>query len=78
MIAQIISLLSTGLTLWNNIEKNKYTDKLLELKTKYYEEENKPEDQRSDAVMDNIIFELKILSDSFITSVNQTPVGPAQ
>lgn len=77
MIAQIISLLSTGLTLWNNIEKNKYTDKLLELKTKYYEEENKPEDKRSDAVMDNIIFELKILSDSFITSVNQTPVGPS-
>lgn len=73
MILQIISLLSTGLTLWNNIEKNKYTDKLMELKTKYYEEANKPEDQRSDAVMDNLMFELKVLSDSFVTSVNSTP-----
>lgn len=69
MILQIISLLSAGLTLWGDKEKNKYIDKLIELKKKYYEESNKLETERDDAVMDNILFELKILSDSFVTSV---------
>ncbi len=69
MILQIISLLSAGLTLWSDKEKNKYIDKLIELKKKYYEESNKLEADRDDAVMDNILFELKILSDSFVTSV---------
>lgn len=69
MILQLISLLSAGLTLWSDKEKNKYIDKLIELKKKYYEESNKPEAERDDAVMDNILWELKVLSDNFVSSV---------
>lgn len=69
MIGSIISLLGAGLSLWNVKEKTKYQDKFLELKRRIYEVENMPDESRSDAELDNLYFELKILADSFASQV---------
>jgi hypothetical protein len=65
MTESIIKLLEVGLSLWLSKEKTKYQDKFLKLKREYYEEFNKDPAVRSDAVLDNVRFELRILADSF-------------
>lgn len=68
MLELFLKVFAAGLELWDDKEKHKYIDRLLELKKEYYNEFNKPDDQRSDAVLDNITFELRILGDSFASS----------
>lgn len=72
MIETILTILSAGLQLWSSKEKTKYQDKLMALRKGYYEEYNKPEDQRSDAVLDNIEFELRILGTAFASNVRES------
>jgi hypothetical protein len=69
MIEAFLSVLAAGLSLWDHEEKTKYRDKYLELRKKWYEEFNKPEDIRSDAVLDNIELELRLIGEAFSTSV---------
>ena len=61
----IIGLLKTGLELWNQKESGKYLDRLIKLEKDFYKEYNKRDKDRSDAVLDNIRFELRILSVAF-------------
>ncbi len=68
MIELIFKVLDTGLSLWLSMEKSKYVDKLMSLKKDYYLELNKPINDRSDAVLDNIEFELRILGLAFSSS----------
>lgn len=65
MFTLILSLLDTGLKLWLSREKTKYIDKKIELEKAYYAEFNKPMSERSDAVLDNLTFELKVLAIAF-------------
>lgn len=65
MFSIILSLLDTGLKLWLSKEKTKYVDKKLELEKAYYLEYNKPLEERSDAVLDNLEFELRSLAIAF-------------
>lgn len=67
----IMKVLEQGLLLWNTSESNKYLDKLIKLKKGWYEEYNKPLDERSDVKLDTIELQLKILCQSFI----QAPKG---
>jgi len=69
MIEALIEALSAGLGLWKSKESRKYLDKLLRLERKYYEAINKPESEFDDAVVDNIAFELRIISKAFNSSV---------
>ena len=69
MIETILGVLTAAFTLWDDILKDKYVGKLVSLKEQYYAEFNKPADQRSDAVLDNIEFELRVLANSFAASV---------
>lgn len=66
MIGTIISLLAAGLNLWAEKEKNKYIDELLAIKKGFWEEWNKPEGERSDAVLDSLKFRLEILAEAFL------------
>lgn len=66
MVNLLLGVLEQGLKLWNSHESTKYLDKLLKLKREWYEEYNKPLDERSDNRLDDIEFELRILADSFI------------
>jgi hypothetical protein len=58
--------LKEGLKLWNNREATKYLDRVIKLEKEYYEELNKPHDDRSDYKLDSIMLELTILSQSFV------------
>lgn len=67
MFELILGLLEVGLQLWLEKEKNKYTDRMLDLKRRYYEEFNKPDNVRSNAILDNVEFELRQLAREFTT-----------
>lgn len=75
MIESVIALLQTGLGLWASKEKTKYIDKLLSLKRDYYEEINRPYEERDNAKLDSITFELRILGDSFVASASKQDIG---
>jgi len=64
----IFAVLEQGLTLWNSKEASKYTDQLIKLKLRYYEEYNKPLNIRSDVAMDAIMLHLKVLCESFVNA----------
>lgn len=67
MINSIFKLLGSALAIWEHKEKNKYFDKYMSLKRDWYEEYNK--EQRNDARLDNIEFELSMLVDSLSAKI---------
>lgn len=69
MIETILGVLTAAFTLWDDLEKDKYVNQLVSLKEQYYAEFNKPVADRSDAVLDNIEFQLRILAVGFTASV---------
>ena len=69
MIGALFQSLAAGLSLWQSSEKRKYLDKLISLKRDYYEEFNKGPSVRSDAILDNIQFELQLISLAFSSAV---------
>ena len=73
MFTLILSLLDTGLKLWLSKEKTKYIDKKIELEKAYYAEYNKPPEERSDAVLDNLYFELRTLAIAFTQEAAKEP-----
>lgn len=66
MVSLILGVLEQGLKLWNSHESTKYLDKLIKLKKEWYEEYNRPLDERSDSALVDIEFELRVLAQSFI------------
>lgn len=71
-ISVILSLTDTGLKLWQQKDARKYIDQLIELKQEYYNEINKPNELRDDACLDRIEFRIKLLCESFTSSVGQS------
>lgn len=69
MFLAIISLITEGLKLWNLKEGRKYIDKLAKLEVEYREEFNKPYEQRDNAALDNLEFELRIVLNSIATDL---------
>lgn len=69
MVETIFSLLSSGLSLWQHKDKTKYADELIDLKKRWYEESNKADADRDDAVLDSIEFQLRILAIGFTADV---------
>lgn len=61
-----LGILREGLKLWASKESTKYLDKIVKLEKEYYEELNKPEDERSDRKLDDIMLELTLISQSFL------------
>jgi hypothetical protein len=71
MIESLFAVLGSGLKLWASKEAHKYIDKYIKLRKEYYAEVNKPFDQQDHAVIDNIRFELQLLSSAFSSSVGE-------
>ncbi len=65
MITTILQLLTIGLQLWQHKDATKYADKVIKLKQRYRDEENKDPANRSDAELDDIEFELRTLCAAF-------------
>jgi hypothetical protein len=70
-IGTILALAETGLKLWQQKDARKYLDQLIELKQDYYDEINKPIEQRDDARLDRIEFRIKLLCDSFAATIGR-------
>ena len=71
MFESLAAALSAGLTLWKDKNRTKYVDALMRLRREYYAESNKPDSQRSDAVLDNLESELRILASAFSSGVGK-------
>lgn len=68
MLGDLFKALAAGLSIWESKEKTKYIDRLERAKRAYDEEYKKPLSDRSDAVLDDCRFELKLITDSFYSS----------
>jgi len=67
MIDSLFKVLGSALSLWESKEQRKYVDHLMQLKKEWYAEYNL---ERPDmANLDNIEFELRVLSDAFSAKV---------
>ena len=67
----IFKALGAGLSIWEHKEKNRYKKKFLDLKQEYYNEYNKPDQERDDAVLDNIRHELHSLVEVFSSEIGK-------
>jgi hypothetical protein len=73
----LFEVLGAALKIWQHKESRKYLDKYMKLKRDYYEEANKDPAFRSDAELDRLEFELRLLGTAFAASVGK-PDAPAQ
>lgn len=62
--SSLLGIVEAALSIWSSKLKQKYIDKVETLKREYHAEINKPVAERSDAVLDNLEFELRITSAS--------------
>lgn len=69
MFTLILEIVEAALSIWDSTLKQKYIDQVAQLKTDYYAETNKPPAQRSDAVLDNLEFALRIATASLASSI---------
>jgi hypothetical protein len=63
MVDSVLKLLGAALSIWDSKEKVKYIAQKEQLEKDWYAEYNKDLAERSDAVLDNIRFQLCELSD---------------
>lgn len=61
----VLSILKEGLKLSNTIIDRKYLDRVIDLEKEFYEELAKPDDERSDLALDNIMLELRTIAAIF-------------
>ena len=71
MFLELLKTLGTALSIWEHKEKGKYAEKLMELERAYWEEQNKDAASRSDARLDNLEFELRLLARGYRASVGE-------
>jgi len=69
MFEAIAKILGAALSIWEHKEKNKYVEQLMELETEWRKEANKDPEHRSDAVLDNLEFKLRVLGAAFASGV---------
>ena len=62
--AALIQSLKFGLSIWDNKESRKYLDEVLSLEKKRLYEENKPEEKRNHAILDNIDARLCLITET--------------
>jgi hypothetical protein len=64
----VSELLLVGLKLWERKNKNKYFEELRNLERGRHSEEAKPLEERDQAMLDNIDYELLLLSRKFVSA----------
>jgi hypothetical protein len=65
----LLGIIEAALSIWESKLRQKYIDKVEELKRDYYVESNKPIAERSDAVLDNLEAELRITAASLAADI---------
>lgn len=74
MFGALLGIVESVLHIWAKKLDRKYIDKVVELKSAYYAEVNKPEADRSDAILDNLKFELRLVTAALTADLKQ--IGP--
>ena len=69
-VSILLGITQTALNIWESKEKTKYQDRLISLKKDWYEEYNKPENERSGLTLDRTRLELLILTSSISSAIN--------
>lgn len=64
LIGSLFKLAEHTLSIYKTKQARKYLDRVIYLKKEYYEEENKDELSQNHARMDNIVNELRIITES--------------
>ena len=72
MFQTILDLAAAALSLWASAERDKYTSQFAALQEAYYAEYNLPLDQRSDANLDNLSAQLRVLAGQLSTDISLT------
>lgn len=70
LVKSLIGIASHVLGIYDTKLSRKYLDRVIKLEKMYYEEQAKSEDKRNHALMDNIINELCLISDT-ITALGE-------
>lgn len=70
-VSSILAIIAAALSIWESKEKRKYQDEKLSIEKAYYEEQNKPPEIRSDAVLDNLEFRLRILASALAADIGK-------
>lgn len=68
----ISNLLTAALSIWASKEKTKYVDQKLSLEKDWYAEFNKPENERSNLVLDNCMLQLRILANNVTNDITKS------
>lgn len=74
----LFKALAAGLSIWESKEKTRYIDRLERAKRAFDDEYKKPPSERSDAVLDDCRFELRLVADSFHASTIGAKSAPHQ
>lgn len=75
MIDSLFSVLASALSIWDHAEKDKYISQCISLKEKYYAEIAKPDDSRSDAIIDYCLSELCFIGAAYSAAVSSKNAG---
>ncbi len=70
IVGSLFKIAEYTLGIYQTKQARKHLDRVIYLKKRYYEEENKPDGEQNHAVMDNIVNELCIITES-ITSITK-------
>lgn len=71
MFGTLLTVLAAGLQIWASKEKTKYIDELTSLERQYREENNKPDNERNDARIDELEFKLRQLARNFAAAATR-------
>ena len=69
MFKTLLGITLASLSIWKHKNATKYTRLVIELKDEFYEEYNKPENERSDAILDNLMHKLRIFSQGIASEI---------
>lgn len=64
MIDSLFKIIEHSLGIYETKEARKHLDRVIDLEKTYYAEENKSEENRNHALMDNIVHELCLITDT--------------
>lgn len=71
----LFNILASALSIWDSKEKTKYIDEKIRLEKRFYEEYNKDLAIRSDAVLDDVQLQLRILCNNVAAAIGAKNTG---
>jgi len=69
-IGIILEITRSTLSIWDSKQKRKYIDRFVKYQKELYEEESRSFDKRDQAVIDNLHFDIMLLSRAISSEIN--------